>query len=77
MAGEIVITSQTVTIDAVSSDVSVSSIAHDDVVGDFYRTITVWGTPAEGDSNIPAVLVVHIRADTVDPLKITVPQDEF
>jgi hypothetical protein len=76
MAGEIVITSQTVTIDAVS-DVSVSSIAHDDVVGDFYRTITVWGTPVEGDSNIPAVLVVRIRADSVDPLKITVPQDEF
>lgn len=76
MAVEIVTTSQAVTIDGVA-DVSVSAIAHDDVKGDYYRDIVIFGEPEEGETTQPTMLSIRIRAATADPLKITVPQDEF
>jgi hypothetical protein len=76
MAVEIVTTRQSVTIDGVA-DVSVTAIAHDDVAGDYYRDIAFFGEAAEGEETMPAVLSIRIRAITADPLKITVPQDEF
>jgi hypothetical protein len=76
MAIEVVTVRQHLVVDGVS-DVSVSAISHDDEAGDFYRDIIFFGEPEEGTSVIPTILAVRIRADTVDPLKITVPQDEF
>jgi hypothetical protein len=76
MAVEIVTTQQSVTIDGVA-DVAVTTIAHDDVKGDYYRVITLFGIPGEGETTSPTVLTVRIRAATADPLKISVPADEF
>lgn len=55
MAVEIVTTSQAVTIDGVA-DVSVSAIAHDDVKGDYYRDIVIFGEPEEGETTQPTML---------------------
>jgi len=67
------------------SDVAVTAIFRDDVVGDFYRDIVFFGEPPEpvegtavvDTSTIPTLMRVRIRASAVDSLKITVPQDEF
>ena len=79
----LVTTSQTIEIDEIS-DIAVTAIFHDDDVGDYYREIIFFGTPpdvTEGiefdTSTIPTILRIKIRAATVEPLKITVPQDEF
>jgi hypothetical protein len=79
-----VVTSQTIEIDQIS-DIAVTSIAHDDVAGDYYREIVFFGavpeipegtlTPIVGST--PETLRVKIRAATVEPLKISVPADEF
>jgi hypothetical protein len=79
-----VVTSQVMEIDEIS-DVAVTAIAHDDEAGDFYRDLIFFGTPPEmaagttvvDVSTIPTILKLRIRAPTVEPLKITVPQDEF
>jgi len=76
MAIQIITTSQSVEIDPVT-DVAVTAIAHDDIKGDYYRDITLFGEPLEGIDTVPTILIIRIRAATVDPLKITVPQDEF
>jgi hypothetical protein len=72
----VVTKSQSVELDPIS-DVAVTAIARDDVKGDYYRDITLFGEPGENESTVPTVLTVRIRAATADPLKITVPQDEF
>lgn len=66
------------------TDIAVTAIAHDDEAGDYYREIVFFGTPPDAVegvefdvSTIPTILRLKIRAPTVDPLKITVPQDEF
>jgi hypothetical protein len=59
------------------TDVAVSAVAHDDVLGDYYRTITIFGSPDEGGATIPTTFLLRIRAPTADPLKISVPADEF
>ena len=76
MPVEIVTTRQSVTIDGVA-DIAVSAIERDDVKGDYFRDITFFGEPGEGESTAPTVMTIRIRASTADPLKITVPQDEF
>jgi hypothetical protein len=73
---EIVTTHQSVTLDGVA-DVAVTVIERDDVKGDYFRNITFFGEPGEGESTAPTVMTIRIRASTADPLKITVPQDEF
>jgi hypothetical protein len=72
----VVTKSQSVDLDPIS-DVAVTAIARDDVKGDYYRDITLFGEPGEGESTVPTIMVIRIRAATIDPLKITVPQDEF
>ena len=72
----VVTISQSVEIDGIA-DVAVSAIAHDDVAGDYFRDIVLFGDAGEGQSTMPAVLSVRMRAATADPLKITVPQDSF
>jgi hypothetical protein len=73
---EIVTTQQSVTLDGVA-DVAVTAIERDDVKGDYFRDITFFGEPGEGESTAPTVMTIRIRASAADPLKITVPQDEF
>jgi hypothetical protein len=73
---EIVTTQQSVTLDGVA-DVAVTAIERDDVKGDYFRDITFFGEPGEGESAAPTVMTICIRASAADPLKITVPQDEF
>jgi hypothetical protein len=73
---EIVTRSQSVEINQVS-DLVVTAIAHDDIAGDYYRDITFFGEAGEGELTIPTVMTIRIRAATVDPLKISVPADEF
>jgi hypothetical protein len=73
---EIVTTRQSVTIEGVA-DVAVTAIERDDVKGDYFRDITFFGEPGEGESTAPTVMTIRIRASAADPLKITVPQDEF
>jgi hypothetical protein len=73
---QIVTTRQSVTLDGVA-DIAVTSIEHDDVEGGYFRDITFFGEPGEGESTAPTVMTIRIRASTADPLKITVPQDEF
>jgi hypothetical protein len=72
----VVTKSQSVELDPIS-DVAVTAIARDDVKGDYYRDITLFGEPGGGESTVPTVMTIRIRAATIDPLKITVPQDEF
>jgi hypothetical protein len=79
----IAVTSQVMEIDEIT-DIAVTSIAHDDAAGDYYREIVFFGTPPDAVegiefdvSTIPTILRLKIRAPTVAPLKITVPQDEF
>ena len=57
---------------------------HDDAAGDFFREIVFFGTPPEAQagvefdtSTIPTILRIRIRAATVDPLHVSVPQSEF
>lgn len=59
------------------SDVVVTPIQHDDVMGDNFREIRIMGTPPDGDTVIPVNLVVRIRASDTEPLKVTVPENEF
>jgi hypothetical protein len=73
---EIVTTRQSVTLDGVA-DIVVTAIEHDDVKGDYFRDVTFFGEPGEGESTAPTVMTIRIRASAADPLKITVPQDEF
>jgi hypothetical protein len=73
---EIVTTRQSVTLDGVA-DVAVTAIERDDVKGDYFRDITFFGEPGEGESTAPTVMTIRIRASAADPLKISVPQDEF
>jgi hypothetical protein len=73
---EIVTTQQSVTLDGVA-DVAVTAIERDDVKGDYFRDITFFGEPGEGESTAPTVMTIRIRASAADLLKITVPQDEF
>jgi hypothetical protein len=73
---EIVTTRQSATIEGVA-DVAVTAIERDDVKGDYFRDITFFGEPAEGESTAPTVMTIRIRASAADPLKISVPQDEF
>jgi hypothetical protein len=73
---EIVTTRQSVTLDGVA-DIAVTAIERDDVKGDYFRDITFFGEPGEGESTAPTVMTIRIRASAADPLKISVPQDEF
>ena len=73
---EIVTTQQSVTLDGVA-DVAVTAIERDVVKGDYFRDITFFADPGEGESTAPTVMTIRIRASAADPLKITVPQDEF
>jgi hypothetical protein len=80
----IVTTSQVIEIDEIS-DITVGAIFHDDVVGDYYREIVFFGTPPDitpgtttfDVGTIPTILKLKIRAPTVEPLRVTVPENEF
>ena len=80
----IVVTSQVIEIDEIS-DVSVTAIAQDPILGDYYRDIVFFGTPPEAEegveaidlSTVPTILRVRIRATTITPLHVTVPESEF
>jgi hypothetical protein len=76
MAVEIVTTRQSITIDGVA-DIAVTAIERDDVKGDYFRDITFFGEGDDGETTAPMVMTIRIRASAPDPLKITVPQDEF
>ena len=79
-----VVTSQVIEIEAIS-DISVTSIFHDDVIGDYYRDLIFFGTPPEtvpgttafDVGTIPTILKLRIRAPIIEQLRITVPEDEF
>jgi hypothetical protein len=78
-----VTTSQVIEIDEIS-DVSVTAIAQDPVLGDYFRDIVFFGTPPEAGegiafdiSTVPTVLRIRIRATTTTPLHVTVPETEF
>jgi hypothetical protein len=73
---EIVTTRQSVTIEGVA-DIAVTAIEHDNVKGDYFRDITFFGEADESETTAPTVMTIRIRAGTADPLKITVPQDDF
>lgn len=64
----VVTTHQTIEVDGVS-DVVVTDVA-DDGAGGYVREIRIFG--AEGTSS-PAVVTLHLKAGTADPLRITVP----
>lgn len=75
--------SQEIEIDGIT-DVTVTALMHDDVRGDFYRELVFFGTPPDAPEGvamdtgtIPTVLRVRIRAATVEPLHVSVPQSEF
>jgi hypothetical protein len=79
--------SQEIEIDGIT-DVTVTALMHDDIRGDFYREIVFFGTPPDQQlqdgvmpvdvsATVPTVLRVRIRAATVDPLHVSVPQSEF
>ena len=78
-----VTTSQVIEVDEIS-DVVVTAIGRDDVIGDYYRDIVFFGTPPEAPEGVeidvtavPTVLRVRIRAATTTPLHVTVPESEF
>ena len=79
-----VTTSQVIEIDEIS-DVSVTAIAQDPVLGDYFRDIVFFGTPPEAVegvevldlSTVPTILRIRIRATSVTPLHVTVPELEF
>jgi hypothetical protein len=79
-----VTTSQTIEIDQIS-DITVGAIFHDDVVGDYFREIVFFGTPPDivpgtttfDVSTIPTILKLRIRAPTIEPLHVSVPESEF
>jgi hypothetical protein len=83
-ATTMVTTSQVIEIDQITS-IAVGDVFHDDVVGDYYREITFFGTPPDLPpgttavmmNTIPTILKVKLRASTVDPLHIEVPISEF
>ena len=58
------------------TDVIVSAIEQDPDVGDYVRTIQIWGTPASGTSNL-MVMQLRIRATIDTTLKIISPETEF
>jgi hypothetical protein len=58
------------------TDVIVSPIAQDTEVGDYVRTVQVWGTPAVGTSGV-LVMQLRIRATLDTSLKIVSPETEF
>lgn len=75
---------QEIEIDGIT-DVSVTALKFDAVRGDYYREIVFFGTPPDAPegalvvdvSTTPTVLRLRIRAPTVDPLHISVPESEF
>ena len=78
-----VTTSQVIEIDEIS-DVSVTAIEQDPVLGDYFRDIVFFGTPPEAQegvefdvSTVPTILRIRIRATTTAPLHVTVPESEF
>jgi hypothetical protein len=79
-----VVTAQTIEVDGIT-DIGVGAIFHDDVVGDYYREIVFFGTPPDlpvgtttvDVGTIPEVLRIKIRAITVEPLHVSVPESEF
>jgi hypothetical protein len=79
-----VTTSQVIEIDEIS-DVSVTAIEQDNVLGDYFRDIVFFGTPPEVQEGIevadlgtvPTILRIRIRATTTAPLHVTVPESEF
>jgi hypothetical protein len=78
-----VTTSQVIEIDQIT-DVAVGAIFHDDQAGDYYREIIFFGTAPDAPegvefdtSTIPTILKIKIRAATVAPLHVSVPESEF
>jgi hypothetical protein len=79
-----VTTSQVIEIDEIT-DVSVTAIAMDPVLGDYYRDIVFFGTAPEAVEGVdvvsygtvPTILRIRVRSTTAAPLHVSVPESEF